>query len=333
MKTLLKILAVFLGLVVVAALGAAAYTTYVLPDVDEAPELTVELTAERIQHGEYLANHVMLCMDCHSQRDFTKFAGPLEASTFGAGGEVFDESLGFPGTFYSRNITPARLKDWTDGEIYRTITTGVNKHGKSLFPVMPYKNYAQADPEDIKDVIAYLRTIPAVESEIPMSEPAFPFNFILNTIPANVEQPGKRPDPSDKVAYGRYLANIGACTECHTKPDAQGNKLPGMELAGGWEMGVGNGRVVRTANLTPDKETGLGNWTEEAFVARFKAYADSSYSPQTVGEKDFQTIMPWLMYSKMKEEDLKAIYAYLRTVKPIKHKIEKFSITEPVAMK
>ncbi|GAB3179164.1 c-type cytochrome [Telluribacter humicola] len=332
MKTLLKVAGWFLALVVLAVAGAAIYTTYVLPDVDDAPQLTVEATPERIEHGRYLANNVMVCMDCHSQRDFSKFAGPLKMNTYGAGGEVFDETLGFPGTFYSRNITPARLKDWTDGEIYRTITTGVNKHGKTIFPVMPYKYYAEADPEDIKDVIAYLRSLQPIDSEIPESDPSFPFNFILNTIPQNAPG-GKRPDPSDKVAYGRYLVNIGGCRECHTKPDAQGNKLPGMDFAGGWEMGMGNGRVVRTANLTPDKETGLGNWSEEAFVARFKAYADSSFKPAAVGEKDFQTNMPWIMYANMKEEDLKAIYAYLRSIKPINNKVEKFSILDPVAMK
>jgi mono/diheme cytochrome c family protein len=332
MKTVLKVVGSLLALMVVVALGAAAYMSFFLPAVDDAPELTVEMTPERIAHGEYLANHVMACMDCHSQRDFSAFAGPLKAGTFGAGGERFDESVGFPGTFYSRNITPARLKDWTDGEIYRTITTGVTRDGKALFPVMPYKYYAQADPEDIKDIIAYLRTLQPIESEVPASKASFPFNFIMNTIPTNA-QPGKRPDPSDRAAYGKYLVYVAACHECHTKPDDQGNKLPGMDFAGGWEMSLGNGRVVRTANITPDIETGLGTWTEEAFIARFKAYADSSYTPPAVGDKEFQTTMPWLMYAHMKEEDLKAIYAFLRTVKPLNHKVEKFSVAEPVAMK
>lgn len=76
------------------------------------------------------------------------------------GGEFFGPDLGFPGEFYSRNLTPANLRGWTDGEIFRAITAGVNKEGEALFPVMPYRNYSKMDKEDIYDIIAYLRTLP-----------------------------------------------------------------------------------------------------------------------------------------------------------------------------
>ena len=331
MKKFFKILSIIAAVAVVLVLGAVGYLLLFLPNVGDAPDLQVELTPERVQRGEYLANHVMVCMDCHSQRDFTQFSGPLKASTFGAGGEKFDHNEGFPGTFYSRNITPAALGDWTDGEIYRAITTGVSRDGHAFFPVMPYQYYAKADPEDIKDIIAYLRSLQPITNEIPASKPDFPFNLILRTIPQKAE-PSQRPAITDQVAYGKYLANVAACYECHTNNDDKGQKLPGMDWAGGWEMSFGDGRVVRTSNLTPDMETGIGAWTEEAFLARFKAYADSTYRPHAVGGQEFQTIMPWLMYAGMKDEDLKAIFAYLRTVPPIKNKVEKFSFV-PVAAK
>jgi mono/diheme cytochrome c family protein len=326
MKKVFKVLGILLCGVLLLAGAALAYVKLALPDVGPAPELRVEVTPERVRHGEYLANHVVACMDCHSKRDPALFTAPLTPGTLGRGGERFDQNMGFPGVFYSKNITPAGLKDWTDGEIYRAITTGVNKHGEAMFPIMPYKYYAQMDPEDVKDIIAYLRSIPAIESEIPASEPDFPMNFIHNTIPTPA-QPQKRPDPNDEVAYGKYLAFAAACHECHTKPDAQGQKIAGMDWAGGWEFGVGPNAFCTSANLTPDNETGIGRWTKEAFVAKFRAFADSSYQPHPVRSGEFQTIMPWTMYGHMTEQDLGAIYAYLRTLKPIHNPITKFRTT------
>lgn len=80
-----------------------------------------------------------------------------------------------------------------------------------------------------------------------------------------------------------------------------------------------------TANISPDMETGIGTWSEDMFVRRFKMYTDSTYVPQKVDTtKDFVTIMPWMMYAKMKETDLRAIYKYLRTVKVQSNKVNKW---------
>ncbi len=324
MKTLKKVAGWLVLALLLVVPSAAAYVYFFLPDVGPAPELKVEITPERVRHGEYLANHVVVCMDCHSKRDFSKFSGPILEGTLGQGGEKFSEELGFPGNFFSRNITPHTLSEWSDGEIYRAITTGVSKSGRAIFPVMPYQHYGMLDPEDVKDIIAYLRTIPPIDHAVPGSEPKFPFNFIVNTIPQKVAAPGKKPAASDRVAYGKYLAHTAGCIECHTPPDDKGQKLPGMEFAGGWEMSLGNGYVVTTANITPDQETGIGKWTEADFIGRFKAYSDSGYVLPTVQAGEFQTIMPWAMYSGMETDDLAAIYAYLRTVEPIKNTIVKF---------
>ena len=323
MKTLKKIAGWLTLLLLFVLLSSVTYVYFLLPDVGPAPDLKVEITPERVEHGEYLANHVVVCMDCHSQRDFSKFSGPIKEGTLGQGGDKFSEEFGFPGNFFAKNITPAALSDWSDGDIYRAITTGVSKDGHALFPVMPYKFYGHMDPEDVKDIIAYLRSIPAIPHEVPESEPKFPFNFILNTIP-EAARPGKKPSADDRLAYGEYLTHIAGCVECHTPPDDKGQKLPGMELAGGWEMSLGNGYIVTTANITPDPETGIGKWTEADFVARFKTYSDSGYVLPAVRPGEFQTIMPWAMYTDMKTDDLAAIYAYLRTVKPVHNTVVKF---------
>lgn len=323
MKKVLKAIGWLALVVVVIAASVAAYLQLFMPNVGPAPDLKVEITPQRIEHGAYLANHVVVCMDCHSARDFSRFSGPLQSGTLGRGGEKFSKEFGFPGTFFARNITPASLADWTDGEIYRVITTGVTRHGKAVFPVMPYKYYSMMDPEDVKDIIAYLRSIPAIENQVPHSKADFPFNFILNTIPKKAET-APRPDTADHIAYGRYLTHIAGCMECHTPNDGKGQKVKGMELAGGWEMSVGGGKIVTTANLTPDKETGLGSWTSSDFIAKFKMYADSSYTPPTVEPGEFQTIMPWTMYANMKTSDLAAIYAYLQSVPAVHNPITKF---------
>jgi hypothetical protein len=321
-----KVIKITLLVVVLAIAGLLIYVKTALPNVGPAPDMKIVSTPEMVARGEYLANHVMVCMDCHSTRDWTKFSGPITGEKLGRGGEVFDQRFGFPGSFVSKNITPFHLKDWTDGEIFRTITTGVNKHGKALFPVMPYKYYAQMDDEDIKAVICYLRSLPPVEQENPESKADFPMNFIVNTIPLKAN-PGKRPDPSDVLAYGRYMTTAAGCRECHTKQEK--GKQVGETFAGGFEFNFGNGKKVISANITPHP-TGIAGWTKEYFVKRFKSYTDSGYIPPAVdmAKGEFQSVMPWTMYSGMKTGDLEAIYEYLMTVPAKENVVIKFCDAE-----
>lgn len=318
-KTLLFIFVLFV--IVVAA--AASYVKFAMPDVGAAPDLKITITPERVQHGEYLANHVTLCMDCHSTRDWKKFAGPMVEGTTGKGGEYFGEEVGFPGTFYSKNITPAHLKDWTDGEIFRAITTGVNKYGVALFPVMPYQNYGKMDKEDVYDIIAYIRTLAPIDNKTPEHSINFPMNFIVNTIPAKA-QLVQKPSRSDTLKYGAYLVNQAACMDCHTQVK-NGQVIPDLAFSGGRVFTMPNGEV-HSANITPDKETGIGNWTAETFVARFKLYNDpSAITEITPGQ--INTIMPWSMFAGMDTSDLRSIYAYLRTIQPIKNQVTHFVTT------
>src|ERR1043165_7298862 len=108
--------------------------------------------------------------------------------------------MGFAGKIHSANIPPAGMGDWSDGEIFRAITTGVRKNGKPIFPVMPHRNYGLLDENDIKAVISYLRTLPAIENKVPESSSDFPMNFIINTIPTKANF-SSMPSSSDTVAY------------------------------------------------------------------------------------------------------------------------------------
>lgn len=317
----LRIIGIIVLVILVAIGGLLAYVKTALPNVAEAPDIEIKATPDMIARGRYLANHVMLCVDCHSTRDWNQFAGPLVPGTEGQGGEVFDQKFGFPGKYIAKNITPYGLKNWTDGEIFRAITTGVSRDGTPLFPIMPHPNFGKADSTDILAVIAYLRTFAPIENNVEASKSDFPMNFIINTIPKDPAFT-TRPSPEDKLAYGAYMLNAALCGECHTKFEK--GEMVGEPLAGGREFPLPDGSVLRSANLTPHA-TGLGSWTEEMFVQKFKMYADSSYKSRTPAEVGYQTIMPWTMYAQMTEEDLSAIYAYLKTVPAVENKVEKFT--------
>ncbi|WP_242927023.1 c-type cytochrome [Pontibacter vulgaris] len=327
MKKAFKIIGyIVVGIVLVIAAGVL-YLRYTFPKVDAAPVLSVNKTAALEKRGEYLANHVAVCIDCHSSRDWSRFSGPLVPGTEGKGGDKFDQNMGFPGTFYAKNITSDKetgVGAWTDGELYRAITMGVSKNGEPLFPLMPYKAFNQMAEQDVHAIIAYIRTLAPVKNVVPKSEPDFPFSLILRTLPENRPlATAKDPELKDPVLKGKYLFTMASCAECHTPQDKDG-PLEGMYLAGGVEFKFPNNAVVRSANLTPDKETGIGTWTEDTFVQRFKSRGNPEALAK-VSPDGYNSVMPWSMYGGMEEEDLRAIYKYLRTVEPTKNKVIKFS--------
>lgn len=321
---ILKIILIIIGIILLVVLAGIGYVKYGLPNIP-VKDISVNSTTERIEHGEYLANHVMVCMDCHSVRDWDYFSGPITPGTFGAGGDEFTREMGFPGNFYAPNITPYNLKNWSDGEIYRAIVSGVNKEGKPLFPVMPYHSYGKADREDIYAVIAYIRSLEPIEKDVPKSEPDFPMSLIMNIIP---QEPAHQrvPDKSDMVAYGKYLATSAACADCHT-PFEKGQPVADMMYAGGREFELPFG-TLRTPNITPDVATGIGSWTEDVWLARFASYDSIHKLDRTKGLTEYNSLMPWNMYAGMKEEDLKAIFAYLKSLKPISNAVEKVTYAE-----
>ena len=299
--------------------GIVLYIVWFLPDIP-LKEFKAEASVQRIERGKYLANHVMVCMDCHSTRDWSKFSGPMVAGTQGKGGEIFDQKMGFPGSFRSPNITPFHLKDWTDAEIYRAITSGVSKDGHPLFPIMPYPAYATLDTEDISCLIAYIRSLSPVDFTPPRSDPAFPMNIILHLFPAKAA-PVARPAMTDTVKYGEYMVRAAGCIECHT-PAKHGQIDRKFAFSGGREFEMPNG-ILTSPNITPDSETGIGNWTLPVFIARFKSYDPALHTPSDIKPGEQQSIMPWTMYAGMDSTDLTAFYKYLHSLKPIRNKVLK----------
>ncbi|WP_367916288.1 c-type cytochrome [Leadbetterella sp. DM7] len=309
----LKVSGLLIGIIILLGLGGGLYVYYALPDVGDVPEIRVSRDSTSITRGKYLANHVAVCMDCHSRRDWSLFSGPVPPGRVGGGGELFGREAGFPGTIYSTNLTPYQLSSWTDGEIYRAVTSGVGREGRALFPVMGYHRFGQMDKADVYSIIAYLRTLPPVKNDVPAPELDFPVSLLNRLSPAPAAHQA-RPPVSDAVGYGAYLVNAAGCVDCHSMQE-KGQVVPGSEFGGGMEFRQ-RGGIIRAPNITMDQETGIGAWTAELFVNRFKAYTDSAYRPEPLAKEELNSPMPWTMYAGMSREDLQAIYAYLKTVKP-----------------
>jgi mono/diheme cytochrome c family protein len=325
MRLLLRLLAVIVVLVAVVAAGGLTYLYARYPDVPPPSEsFVVKSTPELVERGAYLANHVAICMDCHTERDYSKYAGPIRHDRLGAGGEKFDRfNAGIPGTLYAKNVTPFALGSWSDGELLRAVVSGVSKDGTPLFPLMPYINYGTLAEDDIHAILAYVRTLAPVESHQPARSLEVPLNLIVRTIPTEPHF-GSRPPASDKVAYGEYMTRAAACAECHTPRD-NGELRQDIAFAGGNEFRHPElGYRVRSANITADADTGIGTWTEQQFVDKFKSFETPDDRVLKDAEQRQNTAMPWRMYAGMTREDLAAIYAFLRSQKPVINRVEKW---------
>ncbi|MCK7529193.1 MAG: hypothetical protein MZV64_72395 [Ignavibacteriales bacterium] len=167
---------------------------------------------------------------------------------------------------------------------------------EALFPVMPYTNYHNISEEDLYSIVAYIRTLKPIKNEVGEKELDFPLNYIVKTLPLDSYKPHKAPEKSDMKAYGKYLVTIASCNDCHTKSE-DGEPIAGFELAGGAEINLPIG-IIRSANLTPDVETGLGAWTKEQFIQRFKSMATDQVKNMEVQQGSFNTIMPWTIYGR-----------------------------------
>lgn len=321
----------WLSRVVLGLLGAAAivlvssyiYFFVVLPDDLPVPELRIEKTPERVARGTYLATAVFGCAYCHSDRDWSLFGAPPKPGSIGQGGEVFGPEQGLSGMIVSPNITPYALGDWSDGEIYRAIVSGLHKDGYAFFPIMPFDVYLHLETEDVYSLIAWVRSLKPIVNDTPPRDPSLLMQFIGNirAVPAS---PWKI-DKSDPVKRGEYLAVIAGCRFCHTPANERQQALPGMRLAGGLGMPA-NGVKVYSANITPDKETGIGNWSERDFINRFKNFAGTRVAADAVG---FQTQHAWTEYAQMSESDLADIYAYLMAQKPVRNSVDPLHGIQP----
>ncbi len=314
MKALLKwVLYLMSGLlVIVAALFIYVQNSWDRTfDVPLDETFIVAMTPEAVENGRYLVYGPAHCAYCHTTKD--KWAA-LDAGEYVplSGGNYWDFEIG---RITSPNLTPdleTGIGSYTDAELKRALRANVSQKGRALFPLMDF--HLMSD-QDMHDIIAYLRSQPPLANEVPDNR----FNLLgkavmsfgMGPVDWGMDAPRYRPSGDDIIAYGAYLANnVTACMACHTKRDLKDGSYIGERYAGGFPMPSSEpGMVYVTPNITPDPETGIMHgWTEDAFVQRFLAGRVYHDSP-----------MPWAAYARMKEEDLRAIYAYLIALDPVRN--------------
>jgi len=315
MKKLLKILLVVVCLLgVLAALGITVtigWRPFFGPRARALTNRRFEATPERLARGEYLAQGVLGCLDCHSEHDWTAAGGPLVSGREGAGG-IFPAE-GLPGRIVATNLTPDRetgVGSWSDDQLARAIREGIGHDGRALFPIMPYSNFRRLSDEDLASVVVFIRSLPSVRNPLPQTEIAFPVKYLIRVVPQPITEPVPPPDLSTLERRGEYLTTLASCAECHT-PLVRGMPDQTRAFAGG-QVFKGPWGTATSANITPDK-TGISYYNEKLFIEALRT--------GTVMGRQLNPIMPWDGYRHTTDEDLKAIFAYLRTVKPVENRV------------
>jgi len=218
-----------------------------------------------------------------------------------AGGRVFD--LGPAGVVYTRNITmdnETGIGMWTDEQIKLAIKTGVSANGEVLFPVMPYHVYNGMADQDLEDIIAYMKSVPAVSNQVPertVSTEGMPVLPFTQGIVA--------PEATDRSARGAYLVNhIMGCTDCHTPIDPNTGAPVLEKYLAGRQPYEGPWGIVYGGNITPHDETGIGTWTDDEVK---RAIVNG------IGQDGRRLIlMPWFAYAALTPEDADAVVYFLR---------------------
>jgi mono/diheme cytochrome c family protein len=275
------------------------------------PTIATSADPQVIAEGQYLSFGPAGCAYCHVPREqwTTLDAGAVLPLS---GNHVF--RLPF-GVFYSSNLTPdsdTGIGRRSDGELARILRNGVRADGRAAFPLMEYQHLTD---EDLVAVISYLRSQPAVRSQVPDHELSFVgkalMAFAIEPVAPSSPPPRLSPPAVASVERGEYLANsVSLCVTCHTNRDSRG-ELVGPAFGGGQRMDVAADatKVYLSPNLTPHPRTSpIGRWTEDQFVARMRK-----------GELIPGTPMPWGAYARMRDEDVRSVYRYLRTLLPFEH--------------
>ena len=310
---------IVLGLVVMLSVLitlTVGWRPFVGPRTRPLTGRTFERTPQRLARGQYLAD-TLGCFDCHGEHDWAKHDAPLIAGTMGAGYADF-VLAGLPGHVVPPNITPdpeTGAGNWTDDMLGRAIREGIAHDGHAMFPFMPYPDFRYMSDEDLASIIVYLRSIPPIHKSLPATEIISPVKYLIRSVPQPITEPVPEPDLSTPVKRGQYLVTIVGCADCHT-PQSKGQPVRGLEFAGGFILEGPWGRVA-SANITPDP-SGISYYDEALFLEM----VHTGY----VKARKINQIMPWWHYRDFTDEDLKGIFAYVRTLKPVKHRVDN---TEP----
>ena len=273
------------------------------------PAISASTDSAVIARGRYLVYGPAHCAACHvaPENQAALEAGqqpPL------SGGFVFDIP---PGKFYTPNLTPdsaTGIGGRSDGQLARILRHGVRADGRAAVPFMEAQD---ASDEDLTALISFLRSQPAVRHDVPAHQLTMlgkaVMSFMITPVGPKTTPPAKTPVEVG-IERGRYMANgLASCVGCHTERSMVSGAFTGPAFAGGGPMEdhTDPKQEFVPPNLTPDSATGrIASWTEETFVARFRAPGAYSGSP-----------MPWSFFNRASDEDVKSIYQYLKSLAPV----------------
>lgn len=321
MNRLFKILLYLISVVILFfALGAAYFYFKGVPTFAYAPTpeiINLKVTADstRVERGSKIAN--LLCNECHKDPASGRLTGRIMAD--------LPKEFGLVATL---NITQDKEKGigaWTDGELYYLLRTGIHRDGHWSPPFMP--KFPLMAEEDIYSIIAWLRSDDPLLAASTQEYPPNQFNlfskFLSNVAFAPPPLPAKPimiPDPNDQVAFGSYVANaLCACYACHSADFAKQDVMnPEKSLGfygGGNPMLNLEGELVPSANITMDKETGIGNWTKEQFLEATKFGKNPKGGP---------LYYPMFPHTTLTDQEIEAVWAYLQTVPPVKNAVARY---------
>jgi hypothetical protein len=306
---------VLFGLAIVLAIAISltvGWRPFFGPKARPLTDRKFDSTPQRIERGRYIASSLSGCVYCHSPHDWNASDQHVITTMLGAGGVLPFTNL--PGRIVAPNLTPdpeTGAGRWSDDAFARAVREGIGHDGRALFPLMPYEHYRNMSDEDLASVVVYFRSLPPIHNVVPPTEIIFPVKYLIRSVPAPLKSAVPEPDTSDRVKYGAHLVDQAGCTDCHTA-QVRGQLVAGMEFAGGFPF-PGPWGTVASANITQDA-SGISYYDEALFL-------DVMRTGQVKARK-LNAVMPVMIYKNMTADDLKATFAFLRTLKPVKHRVD-----------
>ena len=267
---------------------------------------------ELIARGQYIFAVSGGCA-CHTE----------PKGVYNAGARAFQIPLG---TVYSTNLTSDNetgLGSWTDQQVIDAIVKGLRKDGSRQLPLMPYTLYSGMAQEDLKALVAYLRSLKPVKKATPELKTSTPFmrsvvtEVWLKAFGTFYESPAQA--PKSGIQRGKYLTNhVAICGDCHTPRSSFGVPNLSLYMAGSPKDGPIGERVP---NITPDKETGIGDWKrDEIAELLLKGVKPDFDNVQGLMEEVIRGTTHG--YKDMTKEDALAIADYLKSIPAIKNVIK-----------
>jgi mono/diheme cytochrome c family protein len=323
MFKLLKWIALCLAAVIVVGVpSAVGLRPFIGPRTRPLTGRRFEATPARLDRGKYLVTSARTpCVLCHSPWDAT--GGGLREVP---GKELTGRNWAPDGVPFATapNLTPdpeTGIGNRTDDELARAIREGIGHDGRALFPIMPYEKMRDLPDEDLASVIVYLRSVKAVRNPLPATSVPFPLSRLINGLPVPVNAPVAA-DLSTPEKRGAHIVRIAACADCHSTRDDRGNGREGFTFAGGTALLYEGRKTIYSANITPSVN-GIPYYTEELFVEMMRT--------GRVKARELDPMMPTRYYRNMTDQDLRDIFAYLKTLPAVDHSVDNTLTPTPCA--